>query len=81
MKAVAEALEKKDKAKVVEHLNAYKELLTEHIKKEDEILYPWIDRGLSTTQVGELFSRFNAADNLHGKETPERYEKFVSELE
>jgi hemerythrin-like domain-containing protein len=43
VKAVAEALEERDKAKIIEHLNAYKELLTEHIKKEDEILYPWID--------------------------------------
>lgn len=81
VKAVVEALEERDKAKVVEHLNAYKELLTEHIKKEDEVLYPWIDRGLTTTQVGEMFSKFNEADDLLGKETPAKYEKFVSDLE
>lgn len=81
VKAVVEALEERDKAKVVAHLNAYKELLTEHIKKEDEILYPWIDRGLSTTQVGEMFAKFNEADDLLGKETPAKYEKFVSDLE
>jgi hemerythrin-like domain-containing protein len=81
VKAIVAALEKKDAAAVTHHLSEYRDLLTEHIKKEDEILYPWIDRGLSTTQVGELFSRFNDADSLFGTEIPERCEEFVSRLE
>ena len=81
VKAAAEALERKEEAEVIEHLNGYKELLTEHIKKEDEILYPWIDRKLSTAQVGEIFARFEEADSKLGKETPEEYERFVSKLE
>ena len=35
VRAIIEALEKKDKKAVIEHLNGYKDLLTEHIKKED----------------------------------------------
>src|SRR3989338_6912108 len=62
VKAVLEALKSNDEAAVSEHLTGYKDLLTEHIKKEDEILYPWIDRNLFTKQVGELFSRFNEAE-------------------
>lgn len=81
VKAILEALKNKDKEAIIEHLNGYRELLTEHIKKEDEILYPWIDRNLSITQVGELFTKFAEADSAIGEEVPERCEKFVKEAE
>jgi hemerythrin-like domain-containing protein len=81
VKAMMEALEKRDKAGVVEHLREYGDLLTEHIKKEDEILYPWIDRELSIAQVVELFSKFDDADNSLGADIPERYERFVNKVE
>ena len=58
VRAIIEALEKKDKEAIAKHLTAYSELLTEHIKKEDEILYPWMEMNLSITQIGELFSKF-----------------------
>ena len=79
-KAISEALEKKDKAVIAEHLTAYAELLTEHIKKEDEILYPWMDRNLSITQIGELFSKFNETDKEIGY-SPQKYEEFIERLE
>ena len=80
VRAMLEALDKEDKEAISEHLNAYRELLTEHIKKEDEILYPWMDRGFSITQVGELFSKFNERDEEFG-DVPERYEEFINKLE
>lgn len=81
VRAVQEAIKEKDKNAIVEHLIAYQELLTEHIKKENEILYPWIDRGLSLTQVGELFTKFNVAEQKLDKEVVERCRKFAQELE
>jgi len=80
VKAMLEALERKDKNSLGKHLMAYRELLTEHIKKEDEILYPWMDRNLSTTQIGELFSKFNEVDEQMGF-SPEKYETFIDNLE
>ncbi len=80
VKAMLEALDKKDKEAVSEHLNAYQELLTEHIKKEDEILYLWMDRSFSITQIGELFSKFNTRDEEFG-DVPERCEEFINKLE
>ncbi len=80
VRAMLEALDKKDKEAVSEHLNAYQELLTEHIKKDDEILYPWADRNLSINQVGELFSKFNGKDEELG-DTPKKYEEFINRLE
>lgn len=81
VKALIEAVEKKDKKGIVEHLNAYRELLTEHIKKEDEILYPWMDRSLSVKEVGELFSKFNEVDEISGNGVTERSKTFVVRVE
>ncbi len=81
VKQVVEGAESGNKAQIKEHLNGYRDLLTQHIKKEDEILYPWIDRQLSDQQVGELFQRCSAADASVGEELPKRYEKFIIELE
>ena len=81
VRAISEAIERKDRDAIIEHLSAYKDLLTEHIKKEDEILYPWIDRGLSTTQVGELFVKFNEAEEKMDKGVIEKCQKFAQEVE
>jgi hemerythrin-like domain-containing protein len=80
VKAMLAAFDRKDKATLGEHLLAYRDLLTEHIKKEDEILYPWMDRNLSTTQVGELFAKFSEVDEKMGF-SPDKYEQFVVKLE
>src|SRR3990167_617921 len=81
VRAIVEAVNGRNKNSVIEHLNGYKDLLTEHIKKEDEILYPWMDRGLSIQQVGELFSKFNEAEEKIGKEVVDRCKRFVVEAE
>lgn len=80
VRATIEAVNKRNRNSVTEHLNGYRELLTEHIKKEDEILYPWMDRGFSITQVGELFSKFNAVDGQFG-DAPKKYEELINRLE
>ena len=80
VRAVLEALDTEDKEAVSEHLKAYRELLTEHIRKEDEILYPWMDRNLSITQIGELFSKFNGKDEKFG-DAPKKYEELINKLE
>lgn len=80
VKAILAALERKDKTTVAKHLTAYGELLTEHIKKEDEILYPWLDKNLSDTQIGELFSKFHETDEQIGY-SPTKYETFINRVE
>ena len=56
-----------------------RDLLTEHIRKEDEILYPWMDSQLTTRQVGELFSKFDEIDRQIDIE-PDKHERFVDQL-
>ena len=81
VKAIVEAVERKNRSGVVNHLNAYRELLMDHIRREDEILYPWMDRNLSVKQVGELFSKFNEADDISDREGIENCRRFVLKVE
>ena len=80
VRAILTALDERDKKTVSEHLQAYQELLSEHIKKEDEILYLWMDRNFSVTQVGELFTKFNEKDEEFG-DIPKKCEEFINKLE
>ena len=80
VKSIQEALIKPDHQAVIEHLREYRDLLGEHIKKEDEILYPWMDRNLSTSQVGNLFTSFASIDAEFG-DVPKEKEDFILELE
>ncbi len=80
VKAVLEAVERNDNKEIAARLLAYRELLTAHIRKEDEVLYPWMDEKLSMSQVGELFSRFAATD-MQFREIASKQEAFVKEME
>ena len=81
VKAVVEAIETENREEISSHLTAYQALLTEHIKKEDEILFPWIDRGLTTSQVGEIYQKFARANADLGEELPERNLGFLASLD
>lgn len=81
VKAIVVAMEKRNQQTVVEHLADYKELLTEHIKKEDEILYTWMDRNLNISQVGELFSKFQQADDVLSPEQKQQFKDNISQWE
>ena len=80
VKDLLDALGRKDREGAAGSLAGYASVLSEHIRKEDEILYPWMDRNLSTRQVGEMFSKFREADGRF-PEVPARSEAFVEMLE
>ena len=75
-----EAVKQKNRERIGASLSGYASVLAEHIKKEDEILYPWMDRNLSTHQVGEMFARFRVVDDRF-REKRKKYEAFVENLE
>lgn len=80
VKAILDALERRDNAAITEHLNGYRELLAEHIRKEDEIMFPWMDKQISKPQTGELSTRFNGADEQMGS-AHKKYAAFIETLE
>ena len=81
VRRLVEAVETRDGDAIAEHLGAYGRLLSAHIEKEDEILYPWMDRELTTAEVGELFSRFAAVDEAAGPGFTDHYAALVAGIE
>ena len=79
--AAVSALEHHDAKGVAEHLEGYRALLTDHIRREDEVLYPWMDRNLSMKQVGQLQSLFQEAGKEMGTEVEKNAQAFVEKLE
>lgn len=79
VRSILDAIESKDSQKAISHLMAYRELLIQHIKKEDEILYPWIDRELSGNQVEDMSTKFKETDAQ--AENPQKYIDFITTLE
>jgi len=80
VKAMLSALDTKDRSSMAYHLTAYGKLLAEHIKKEDEILFPWLDRKLSTDQVKELTYKFDLEEMQTGIDI-EKYQLYLEQLE
>jgi hemerythrin-like domain-containing protein len=80
VRAIVRATEDGDRSALCANLASYRDLLTEHITKEDEILYPYIDRGLTVSQVGEIFRRFEEVESGLADDIPQRYEQFIISL-
>jgi hemerythrin-like domain-containing protein len=81
VQAIRTALEINDAVAVKTHLQAYRELLMEHIKKEDEILFPWMDRNLSASDKDDLSVQFSNADRAAGADLSTRYRQLLCSLE
>ena len=80
VKKMLSSIERKDAAALSQHLTAYGLLLAEHIKKEDEILFPWLDEKLTDEQIAELTLKFDQEDRAVGGE-PEKYLSYLDNLE
>lgn len=80
VKEMLAAIETKDTATLHQHLTDYGLLLAEHIKKEDKILFPWLDKKLTEEQIVELTVKFDKEDREIGVE-PEKYLSFLNNLE
>lgn len=78
--AMSAAIETADITAASAALEAWAALLTGHIKREDEILYPWMDSLLDTNQVGKLYARF-AQINAEFAEKPAKWRDWVVALE
>ncbi|MBI4978779.1 MAG: hemerythrin domain-containing protein [Spirochaetes bacterium] len=77
---IVEAGKTKNTTQAVAHMKGYHDLLIDHIRREDTILYPWMDRNLSMNQIGELYSRFAEVNNANSF-IVQRYETVVASLE
>ncbi|MCX7920894.1 MAG: hemerythrin domain-containing protein [Clostridia bacterium] len=80
VRAILDALQDGDSAAITKALTGYGHLLTEHIAKEDEVLYPWINRNLTIRQIDELAEKFNSVEESFGNDIEEKADKFIESL-
>ena len=79
-KSILLGLETGDASFITYSLKHYRELLAEHIKKEDEILYPWIERSMSASDIDLLEIKFDNAETSFEKDFTEKWQAFVNSL-
>jgi hemerythrin-like domain-containing protein len=80
VKSILLGLETEDASYIAYSLKHYRELLTEHIKKEDEILYPWIERAASASEIENIGLAFDNVDASFGDAFIEKWQIFVREI-
>ena len=74
------ALDEKHTKKLASSMLEYAVLLEEHIHKEDEVLFPWLDSRLTEEEKEELVTRFELSDRnlaMDGR----KYQRFIERLE
>jgi len=85
VKQMAEALEawgeEEARAQLLEGARGYAQLLSQHILKEDRVLYPMADQVLSAADQQELLEEFEAVEAALGEGLHQRYVAVVEALE
>jgi hemerythrin-like domain-containing protein len=76
-----EGVEEGNISKITSNLRNYMELLFNHIKKEDEILYPWIEKAMTKGQLEELERLFSETDKKFDEDFELEFEGFLVSLE
>ncbi len=74
------ALDEKNSKELASRLLEYAVLLTEHIHKEDEVLFPWLDSKLTEKEKAELATRFAKSDRKLALDD-QKYQNFIEDLE
>lgn len=75
-------LDKKDSAELIRHSRGYVELLSQHIQKEDSVLYPMANQILTSDDQEELVEGFEKVEEeIMGRGTHERYHHMIEEWE
>ena len=74
------ALAAKNSEVVAASLLEYAALLKEHIQKEDEVLFPWLDSRLAEEEKAELAARFDQSDRTLALDD-RKYHSFIERLE
>lgn len=81
VRAMEEAIVKNNLTVLVAAMNQYANLLKEHIFKEDNILYPMAERGLSDTATTALLKEYAAAEqHFNSAAIWQKYQTLYTEL-
>jgi len=82
VKRMQEAIYSQDKDEFIDAMKTYTNLLTDHIYKEDNILYPMAESSLTTSQKTEIQKEYHEAQaRMNADEIWRKYKSFSSDLE
>jgi len=85
MEEAAQQLKKEDEStipQIIENARNYAQLLTEHIYKENNILYPLVNRVFTAEDQKQLHKYFDEAEKkIVQKGFQEKYQEMVENLE
>lgn len=79
VKSLEDGIEKNNTVEITKNARAYAELLTDHIYKEDNILYPMAEEALNEKQKSIINQKFDRADNKL-KDKKERYILLIKDI-
>ena len=74
------AITDNDKTAIKESFNTYRVVISEHIKKEEDVLYPWIERSITLAQIKEVNSKYIDIDKT-SPNIDENYNNVILKLE
>ncbi len=82
VRGLAEAISSEAREKIIQSARSYIQLLSQHIQKEDDVLFPMADHLLSESEQRELLERFEGIERERiGEGVHERFEQLILELE
>jgi len=80
VKSILLGLEIEDASFITNSLKHYRELLSEHIKKEDEILYPWIQRSITVSDRDNMEAVFDDVEGSFGVGFTKKWQDYINSL-
>ncbi len=81
IKLADEGLRTGDPEKISNGISKYAELLRSHIRRENDIAYPWLDRTISSEQKSQLMERFDRLDTREGSNLEAAMDAFIESAE
>jgi len=81
LRSLLDAVQRRDAASFVEHAEEYTTLLEDHIRKEDEILFPAVDDMLDADGDRDIARRFARLEEVMADDaTVEHFDKLLDSL-
>ena len=82
VRRMEDAIQAKDKEELIEAMRSYISLLSDHIYKEDNILYPMAENSLSDAEKSAICEEYELTEQrMNASEIWTKYERFYLKLE
>jgi len=81
LKMAEDGLHGGDTEMTAEGLRKYADLMRNHIRRENDIMFPWLDRTITAEQKSELMEKFDKVDTREGSNLEAEVDAFIETAE